>query len=827
MIDPPDEVVREFLAYEDDLRAYARRIATDAATGDDLVQEAFLTAASNPPKHSDDLQAWLRAVIRGLAMREVRSRTRRRHWESKASAKKHERIEDPHQNLSEVELVAHRAVECLGDPYSEVLNLRLFEELAPEEIAKRLDRPLETTRSQIYRGLERLRESLRREHGEDFAGVAFALLLGFRFGVEKLASAASSEELETGSRGKIQTLRTRVGVLLLAIVASSLLGLWLFGGEEPNDEVAAGPPLPTPEESAIGALDPGPVARLPVDSPKESEQEPAPVPDPESELVELELLLRDAARRPLAGGKIYATLAREDPFALDAEWIELGESSDEGTLSYSFGPKNCVSPFYDLPPISQLIDEPYVGLYATLDGRTSEVIWVSAKLLDKVPALTPITFDTSAPGLEVTVTNESDEPIKGAEVHLYSIGTSFATRTGSYIRSQQSMHRVTEADGVAYFPSVPSGYRIVAAHPGMGRYVERLSQLSADGEKRRVKLSPGANLHGTIQRKRQPGDALASVTVYTPDIGIVSVTRCDKNGAFAFEGLPTNEPLNVSIRQGTAEGHISCHAILEFMPHENREWNPVLAEPRTVDLRFWNANETPAANENFVLVMRLGLWTGEIHTDAEGRFRGKFDIDPNGEVLLYRGGPNGQHVGHVERSFQGIDLISGSLDIVLPSPGYRLRCAGVQVDGELVPAFALAMVNVATEQTQSFVINSEGRTDHRVPSKTYEAALLTSMGIHKLGLVTVPDEENFEIPTPSVRSGDLEITIPEGSRVLVEVRAAELLQGPPLRRFQESARVSLLPGDYELREIWEGSVRKSTRTVSELGVETVVIEKEE
>jgi RNA polymerase sigma-70 factor (ECF subfamily) len=52
------------------------------------------------------------------------------------------------------------AVQALREPYREVVTLRFFGELALAEIATATGRPLGTVKAQLYRGLERLRETL-------------------------------------------------------------------------------------------------------------------------------------------------------------------------------------------------------------------------------------------------------------------------------------------------------------------------------------------------------------------------------------------------------------------------------------------------------------------------------------------------------------------------------------------------------------------------------------------------------------------------------------------------------------------------------------------
>ena len=60
----------------------------------------------------------------------------------------------------ERELAVRLAVAALSDPYREVVGLRFFGELTLEEIAAATGRPLNTVKTHLRRGLERLRPLL-------------------------------------------------------------------------------------------------------------------------------------------------------------------------------------------------------------------------------------------------------------------------------------------------------------------------------------------------------------------------------------------------------------------------------------------------------------------------------------------------------------------------------------------------------------------------------------------------------------------------------------------------------------------------------------------
>lgn len=57
------------------------------------------------------------------------------------------------------------AVASLPEPYREVVTLRFFGEMSLEEISRETDRPLNTVKTHLYRGLTRLRDAMGEEVG--------------------------------------------------------------------------------------------------------------------------------------------------------------------------------------------------------------------------------------------------------------------------------------------------------------------------------------------------------------------------------------------------------------------------------------------------------------------------------------------------------------------------------------------------------------------------------------------------------------------------------------------------------------------------------------
>ncbi len=113
--------------------------------------------------------AWLSAIARNLALKFLRRRGVRRE-QSETDLETTERDEqrtraqaDGHSESLGRGAMILRAVQGLPDPYNELLGMRLVEGLTGPELASATGRTYGTIRVQLARGLELLRERLRRE----------------------------------------------------------------------------------------------------------------------------------------------------------------------------------------------------------------------------------------------------------------------------------------------------------------------------------------------------------------------------------------------------------------------------------------------------------------------------------------------------------------------------------------------------------------------------------------------------------------------------------------------------------------------------------------
>lgn len=174
----PDALAEVYDRTAPSLLRLAIHLAPDVAQAEDLVQATFVTAIEKARSFdpSRPIRPWLNGILSGHA-NNLRRKVNRRRTEGSGELT-HEFLADSEATdpldaaaLEEFDAEIDRAIDELPEAYRPVLVLRLRHGMIAADIAHALRRPPGTVRTQLVRGLERLRKALP-------AGVA-AVLAGF------------------------------------------------------------------------------------------------------------------------------------------------------------------------------------------------------------------------------------------------------------------------------------------------------------------------------------------------------------------------------------------------------------------------------------------------------------------------------------------------------------------------------------------------------------------------------------------------------------------------------------------------------------------------
>lgn len=233
----------------DDLFAVALHLCRDEAEADDLVQATFLIAIERAYRY--DAARPLRPWLLGVLQQEAKARRRRAR-----------RVVDP-QRLPvtpepppvQIVLAAEAADAGAGaiakvpQPYRDVLELRLLQSLENGEVAARLSRSPGAVRTQLWRGLELLRQLLPK-------GLALALAaqLSLRPGLaavkQKVMSAAGAKAAATGGGAVVLAGAIMQKVWIGAAAAAVLAAGWLAWPQRAADAALVDAPLSPPAAAA-------------------------------------------------------------------------------------------------------------------------------------------------------------------------------------------------------------------------------------------------------------------------------------------------------------------------------------------------------------------------------------------------------------------------------------------------------------------------------------------------------------------------------------------------------------------------------------------------
>ncbi|MCK6447699.1 MAG: sigma-70 family RNA polymerase sigma factor [Planctomycetes bacterium] len=562
----------------DALRRLARSVLFEPALAEDAVQEAWLAALRAP--HASITGGWLgesvKRIARGLRRREARQAAR------EVAAARAEACESTMETVERLELLRAlvAALEALDEPYRTAVRLRIVDDLPPREIAKRLGAPVETVRTHVRRGLERMRAELDREH----RGRRDALLGAFvPFVGAQAIEAGLATHAGLGAFGGLLVGTKSKWLAALALVAC--LGVWW------RTTTTEPPAAPESERERVAALDvestsaPASAsnAALALASPETTTapDSRAPASDPRATwTISGSALL--GRKTPLPGEPVTVTIRRG--FEDDGEVLVEREvvTNEVGVFELTLAP-------------------PTSGVAVRVWAKEADYAVFSERRWCTAGEPAPTGLAVAFYPLDVTIRGRVLEldgtPIRGARIIGFGAEGTSTDESGRF-QSRASSHAPSPLLEVTHPEYVPTQVSVHAARPGVLDDVE-------------VRLERGSRIHGRLVA--QDGHPVAGATISTSHLRSTNTTS-DGDGRFEFENAP-HRPGRYLV---TAEVDGVTIATLERDdPTPPREELLLVAHPtRPIEGRVIDERGVPVPAATITL--RLG-WAGERYASSDDR----------------------------------------------------------------------------------------------------------------------------------------------------------------------------------------------------------------
>ncbi len=323
-------------------RQLARRLLWDAERGEDLVQDAWLAVLGRrralPSKEPAAAASFWRGVLQFTARRAARSQARRATHE-RASFKP--AISPAASDAAaSLELTAKlvESVRSLPEAQSTVLVLRYFENLAPRQVAQRLQIPVDTVRTRERRGLAQLRQILDDKHGgrrAEFLSALIPLAGPPPWTMYVPAGRALDVALGSGSIAMQSATKVLCAVGAGAVALLAVGFLWRAAGPESNESKA---PRVASSPDAMQAAQPQMAPSSPTPREVIAVQDQARSAAKAAAWSAKGRMVHGTQKAPFAGGKLSAEVfAGFDPRekALRTANLEAGE---DGTFEWEIEP---------------------------------------------------------------------------------------------------------------------------------------------------------------------------------------------------------------------------------------------------------------------------------------------------------------------------------------------------------------------------------------------------------------------------------------------------------------------------------------------------------
>lgn len=499
------------------LRSLAKGLLFDKTAAGDVAQRAMLLALQRKRTHDEPrtLRGWLAGVVRNLALQSGREERRRAERERAAASS--ESVASAADEVARLETMERllAAVRRLEPACRATVMMRFFDQLKPGAIAKRTGVPVETVRTRLRRGLERLRAELDARHGGDRAAWGVALLPtalpaggGVVGGVVgKVTGSVALHALAVGGIGAL-AMSSKVKLLVGGIVALAATAVIVEfardGGvpRRPDDAPPHEAPLAAP---VIAKAPPAPAAESSAPNAQRAPEPAAPAAGEVAAPFVVRGRTLDSNGKPLAHS--HVKVARYDGYETDVKPGASATVESDGDGAFAWGlplPRGTVT-------LTAAAAEP-----AYFGESASELLFAGDP---------PRPLDVKLHSLDCDVvgrvTGEGDRPLGDAKVKLWIGAESDCDESGEYhLKAPSSLGQIF----------------VTASAPDHVSADEHVDLGGARGRSITVdfRLRPGGRISGLV--RDESGQPIEGAKVETHRAWLGGATS-DRDGRYELSGI--------------------------------------------------------------------------------------------------------------------------------------------------------------------------------------------------------------------------------------------------------------------------------------------------
>lgn len=808
----------ELLAHSSYLEELSRRLVTDPQSADDIVQDTWLAALESPPRHSINVSAWLGTVAGNNARKQVRTRKRQTYREHEVA--RPEGMPDLLDELDRTDALrtVASAVENLSEPYRTVVYLRYFENLPPREIAAQLDVGVGTIKSQLHRGLEKLREELHADFGRDGADWRGILCACFGW---PMPSGGSEVPPAAAAQPSLAAFHTMTTLLILSGLLAVGFGSFWEPASSPNVVAAA--------DSREGLERPI-VANTPTERTPVSTTTPVSAPTIDRNL---HLLVVDEEGSPVSNAQLW--------LASEQDLTPIAVTNLDGTADVPLELDDRVQPrvFSEMhAPIPEI--EPRFGILATADGCGDSLLsWIEADALGNERLTIHLTQAGFA--LNGVVKDAEGNPLAGVRIERHEPREGVRKSAAADLAVVSTPSVESDALGRFAFDDLPVGlYWLRFDVPGFATTWRRKVQRTTDDIELEVTLQRAGSAHGFVTDPNGQPVADAIVWTQTPDEVHRIETRTTETGEFRLEQVaPGRRFLFI---EGGPDQRLAARMMLMIRPDKTAEYRAQLSPVPAIRVLVVDEEDRPRPNTAVFVRIKSStrIKRMQLTTDSEGRLE---IFEPTAVVSRIEFAEEtryGTVLALPDAKLEGENLRQGEHTVVLPASKTRAGTAELRLSTHEGTTFEEVAVLARGSIDGVFRVVGRSFDNHAITVQnlnpdTYELALsCTGLGHMELPSVEV---------TPGAELDLGELVAPEPGKLRIEwnrepgknesLQVIQFLRAPNSKPLVLQREISadpasastypLLPGEYGLRISTNGELKRVRAFTIRPGFETLVL----